>query len=146
MKKSIQITGIVLVAMLVVSVATQLRAQTDASGSSSSDSAESLPQAALLTERGRELAKQLRLLKRARDSMGSKHPTLPSVNKQIEGIEEQLQAWEPAMGDKAENPFQTSRSTPTPQMNEYDLRQIVIRLNKRVEALEKRVADLERGL
>jgi uncharacterized protein involved in exopolysaccharide biosynthesis len=142
MRKSLQIVGVLLVAMLVFSIATKLRAQTDDSGSGSAKSAENVPQAALLTERGRQLAEQLRLLKRSRDSMGSKHPSLPSINTQIEAIEEQLEAWEPAFGEPAENPFHPGRATP--QMNEFDLRQIVIRLNKRVESLEKRVAELER--
>ena len=38
----------------------------------------------------------------------------------------------------------TDEEKATPQVNEYDLRQMVIQLNKRVEMLEKRVAELEK--
>lgn len=136
MKKSVQIIGVALVAMLVVSLASQLPAQTGSSDSKNSKSAEKAPQAALLTERGRELVEQLRLLRRSRENLGSKHPTLPLINIQIAAIKEQLEAWEPAA-----NPFHPSQTTP--QINDYDLRQIVLRLNKRVEMLEKRVSELE---
>ncbi|QDV43182.1 hypothetical protein Enr13x_30370 [Stieleria neptunia] len=137
--------GVALVALLAVCVAGQLSAQTGPSekaDSKASKSADQIPRAALLTERGRQLAEELRMLKRSRDSMGSKHPTLPLVNKKIEAIEEQLEAWEPAVGAPPPNPFHPQQEA-KPQMNDYDLRQIVIRLTKRVELLEKRVAELE---
>ena len=146
MKGSKPLIGVALIALLAVCVAGQLSAQTGPSetgDSKAAKSADSVPRAALLTERGRQLAEELRMLKRSRDSMGSKHPTLPLVNKKIEAIQEQLEAWEPAVGEPPENPFHPNQE-PKPQMNEYDLRQIVIRLTKRVESLEKRVAELER--
>ena len=43
-----------------------------------------------------------------------------------------------------QNPFDAQEASP--QMNEYDLRQVVIRLTKRVEALEQRVSQLEAKL
>lgn len=126
--------AVVLVSMTAGLVTSQLFAQTERAKPS-----DQVPQAALLTERGKQLAEELRLLKRSRETMGPKHPSLPLVNKKIEAIQEQLQAWEPAA-----NPFRPeSGEKTTPQMNEYDLRQMVIRLNKRVEMLEKRVSQLE---
>jgi hypothetical protein len=109
-----------------------------------------IPNAALLTQRGRELAQELRMLRRTRDTMGSKHPTRPLIEQKIEAVEEQLQAWEPAFGNPPPNPFQPGGGQPggeadAPQMNEYDLRQMVIRLTKRVEELERRVSQLERA-
>lgn len=145
MKYQKHLIGVGLIALFGTIAATQLSAQTGPAQdgeSKTQPSAEQVPRAALLTERGRQLAEELRLLKRSRESMGSKHPTLPLVNKRIEAIEEELQAWEPAIGPPADNPFHPNPGKP--QMNDFDLRQMVIRLNKRVEALEKRVAELER--
>ncbi len=144
MKVPLSLVGVGLIALLVVCLTSQLSAQTgsqDKSGSKAK-SADEVPRAALLTERGRQLAEELRMLKRSRDSMGAKHPTLPLVNQKIEAIEEQLEAWEPAIGEPPPNPFHPDQES-KPQMNDYDLRQIVIRLSKRVESLEKRVAELE---
>ncbi len=110
-----------------------------------------IPDAALLTQRGRELAQELRMLRRTRNNMGSKHPTRPLIEQKIEAVEEQLQAWEPAFGNPPPNPFQPGGDrqpgggADAPQMNEYDLRQMVIRLSKRVEELERRVSQLERS-
>ena len=129
--------------MLATFLTAHLNAQTGglpAPNSKSTANADVVPQAALLTERGRQLAEELRMLKRSRESMGSKHPTLPLINQKIEAITEQLQAWEPA-----ENPFHPGdEQQKKPQINDYDLRQMVIQLNKRVEMLEKRVAELEK--
>ena len=144
MKKLHHAIGAVLVVSLAVFLATQSNAQTGPEADSDPGAAKSaapVPRAALLTERGRQLAEELRLLKRSRESMGAKHPTLPLINTKIAAIEEQLQAWEPSYGEPAENPFHPNPEKP--QMNEYDLRQIVIQLNKRVEQLEKRVTELE---
>jgi len=111
-----------------------------------------IPEAALLTERGRQLAQELKMLRRTRATLGSKHPTLPLIVKKIEAVEEQLEAWEPAFGTPPPNPFQpqssrsgSTRMSTSPQMNEYDLRQMVIRLTRRVEELERRVSQLERA-
>ena len=100
-----------------------------------------IPRAALLTERGRELAEELRMLKRTRDSLGSKHPTLPVVLEKIEQVKLQLQAWSPS-GAGAENPFRPGQSKP--EINQTDLRQIVLQLSMRIEQLERRVQTLEK--
>ncbi|OYP33034.1 hypothetical protein [Rhodopirellula sp. MGV] len=109
-------------------------------GKESDDSEIVVPNAALLTERGKELTEEMRVLKRNLAAMGERHPSRPTVEAKIEAIQEQLQAWEPAYGNES-NPFRAAEAMP--QMNEYDLRQLVIRLNKRVELLEQRVSELE---
>ncbi|MCO8122479.1 hypothetical protein NHH03_12090 [Stieleria sp. TO1_6] len=138
--------AVILLAGLATSLTAHLWAQTESPEtlpppSAESSDSETVPGAALLTERGRQLAQELRMLKRSRANLGSKHPTLPLITKKIEAIEEQLEAWEPAMGEPAENPFHAEN--PKPQINDYDLRQMVIQLNKRVEQLEKRISVLE---
>lgn len=138
MKSVSRVLAALLIVAVLGSVAAKLNAQgrTQPGGKKPAAASEQIPPAALLTERGRQLADELRLLQRSRDSMGAKHPTLPLINKKIEAVLEQLQAWEPAP-----NPFHAEESGP--QMNEYDLRQVVIKLSKKVEELEKRVAKLE---
>ncbi|MEO1526310.1 MAG: hypothetical protein AAFX06_12795 [Planctomycetota bacterium] len=99
-----------------------------------------VPAGALQTERGRELAIELKNLYRSKQSMGPRHPSLPTVEKRIEAVKSLLKAFAPA-----ENPFKgkdNSDADPN-MMNDYDLRQLVLKLNKRVEQLEKRVEELE---
>ncbi|MEL6109957.1 MAG: hypothetical protein AAFU85_28430 [Planctomycetota bacterium] len=102
-----------------------------------------VPPGALLTERGRELAFELKNLYRSKENMGARHPSLPTVEKRIKSVKELLKAFAPA-----ENPF--DRETKDKQtgsantLNEFDLRQLVVQLSKRVEMLEKRVEELER--
>ncbi|MCD0458856.1 hypothetical protein U8335_19690 [Roseiconus lacunae] len=141
MKNSAPFRFIASLALLTV-LGTALWAQVDESKPAPEETVEIVPKAALLTERGKQLVEELRILRRNLGSMGLKHPNRPGVEAKIEAINEQLQAWEPAYG-KPSNPFRASEQAP-PQMNEYDLRQLVIKLNKRVEALEKRVEILER--
>ncbi|MEM0925961.1 MAG: hypothetical protein AAGJ83_07980, partial [Planctomycetota bacterium] len=104
---------------------------------------ESVPEAALLTERGRQLANELKMLQRTRDTLGPKHPTLPIVEQKIKDVLGLLSAWEPKYGE-SDNPFRKGEASDRVEMmNEYDLRQVVLRLSKRVDELEKRVATLE---
>jgi len=101
-----------------------------------------VPQAALLTERGQQLADRLQHLRRAEANMGDKHPSLPDVQQQIEEIKVQLEAWTPAA-----NPFRASNELPIrqiPQMNDEDLRQLVLRLTDDIRLLEQRIERLER--
>ncbi len=114
-----------------------------------------IPPAALLTDRGRELADSLKNLRRTRANLGPKHPTLPVIEQAISDTEKQLQAWLPN-GTENENPFKTRDAAPRESsldvgrnsspagMNSTDLRQLVLRLHERVEALEARVQALER--
>jgi len=144
MKKISIVLATMLVAVFALSLETSLPAQTGSESVESDRAEKPIPEAALLTERGRQLANELRLLRRTRSTLGSKHPTLPLVEKQIAAVEEQLEAWEPAFGKPPANPFHPEAEA-MPQMNEYDLRQIVIRLSRQVEQLEKRVEQLERA-
>ena len=59
-----------------------------------------VPSGALLTERGRELAFELKNLYRSKESMGPRHPSLSAVEKRIKSVKELLKAFAPA-----ENPF-----------------------------------------
>lgn len=113
-----------------------------------------IPAAAMLTDRGRELAENLRHLRRTRANLGGKHPTLPVIEEAIAETEQQLRAWLPNESG-SDNPFkhldsQSQRSgsmgrvdSEKSVMNENDLRQLVLRLHARIEQLELRVRTLE---
>ncbi len=106
-----------------------------------------IPEAALLTDRGTELAQQLRLLRWSEARMGPKHPALPDVRQQIADVEELLKAWQ-----IAPNPFRLSDITEPDQllagnatdMNERDLQQIVLILAKEVQDLNHRLSLVNR--
>ena len=108
---------------------TQLKADSD------------IPEAALLTERGTQLAARLKWLRNAESKLGAKHPSLADIKKQIVDIKEELKAWAPGG-----NPFQGSDglARKVPQMNDEDLRQLVLRLTNEITELKNRVAKLER--
>ncbi len=63
-----------------------------------------IPKAALATQRGIELAAQLESLRHAEKSLGSRHPSMPDVRKQIANIRRVLMAWEsePSLADLPE--------------------------------------------
>lgn len=115
---------------------------------------EAIPPAALLTDRGRELAENLRNLRRTRANLGGKHPTLPVVERAIAETERQLRAWLPSE-EGSDNPFKNLDSSPQRSssaarneseksaINETDLRQLVLRLHAKIEQLEERVRLLE---
>lgn len=115
---------------------------------------EGVPHAALLTDRGRELAENLRNLRRTRANLGEKHPTLPVIEQAIAETERQLRAWLPSESG-SDNPFRNLDSPPrrarpvTPVdsensvMNDTDVRQLVLRLHARIDQLEARVRTLE---
>ena len=100
-----------------------------------------IPKAALLTERGAELADRLKWLRRAQFNMGAKHPSLPEVRSQIEGVKEQLKAWAPAPNAKSIEGRDLKRVIP--QLNDEDLRQLVLQLTEDVAILKRRVQTLE---
>ncbi len=115
-----------------------------------------IPPAAYLTDRGRELAENLRSLRRTRANLGAKHPTLPVIEQAIAETQQQLRAWLPE-DPIAENPFKNRDTTPpatqagppakaaSVTMNDADLRQLVLRLYKKIESLEARVRTLEQA-
>lgn len=102
-----------------------------------------IPEAAMLTERGNQLATRLRWLRNAESKLGPKHPSLPDIKKQIADVKEELKAWAP--GD---NPFHGASTDGVarkiPKMNDEDLRQLVLRLTNEVRELKNRVEKLER--
>ncbi len=100
-----------------------------------------VPAAALLTERGQELAERLRQLRRIEATMGAKHPARGEVQGEIEAVIEQLNAWSPALRSLAGD---QSLEDALPAMNEHDLRQLILRLSVKVEQLESRVSALEK--
>ena len=100
-----------------------------------------VPAAALLTQRGQELAERLRQLRRIEATMGAKHPSRSEVQDEIEAVLEQLQAWSPAVRSTSTG---TSLPDALPAMNEHDLHQLILRLSTKVEQLESRVAALEK--
>jgi uncharacterized protein involved in exopolysaccharide biosynthesis len=104
-----------------------------------------IPPALLLTERGRELAKELRQLRRSEASMGARHPLMPQVRKQIEAVKEQIAAWSPRVQQFSEDKS-SSVADALAEMNEQDLRQLVLRMAGKLSQLEQRVESLERQM
>ena len=103
---------------------------------------EDIPKAALLTDRGQELAERLKMLRRNVKGMGAKHPALEETKSEIEAVKLQLEAWSPAP-----NPFRGKGEVPVraiPQMNDEDLRQLVIRLTDDIRLLEQRLERVEK--
>ena len=101
-----------------------------------------IPEAALLTQRGAELADRLKWLRRSEQSMGKNNPSLPEVREQIEGVLGQLKAWAPAPDTNTIEGSDLKRKVP--QMNDEDLRQLVLQLVQQVADLQTRVGALER--
>ena len=99
-----------------------------------------IPAAALLTERGQQLADNLNQLRRSEASMGDRHPSRGEVQDEIKAVIEQLRAWAPAMPSLADG---QALGDELPAMNEHDLRQLVLRLSAKVELLEARVTAIE---
>ncbi|MEM8668597.1 MAG: hypothetical protein AAGG48_13845 [Planctomycetota bacterium] len=101
-----------------------------------------LPPALLLTERGRALAEELKQLRRTEASLGGKHPLLPEVRARIAGVKEQIEAWSPRVQQ-----FSPDRSKPLPdvlpEMNDQDLRQLILRMAAKIAQLERRIETLE---
>ncbi len=101
-----------------------------------------IPRAALLTERGTQLANRLKFLRQSELTMGQKHPQFESVQDEIEEIKRELTAWSPAEwfdSDVGEGAL----AQRLPEMNDRDLRQVVLQLVGKIEQLENRVAELE---
>lgn len=103
------------------------------------------PPALLLTERGRALAKELRQLRRSEASMGARHPLMAQVRKQIEAVKEQIAAWSPRVQQFSEEKS-SSVADALPEMNEQDLRQLVLRMAGKLSQLEHRVQLLEQQI
>ena len=134
MKRISIATTVVLSLLVAIVVVSNTRAQEPRT--------DDVPKAALLTKRGAELADRLKWLRRSEASMGRNHPLLPEVRAQIKGVQEQLKAWAPAPNENTFEAFDLKRRVP--QMNEEDLRQLVVQLAEQVTELNERVTRLER--
>ena len=138
-------------------VPSQLSTPTRSSSSVSSQRAEApkvfedkVPDAALLTNRGTELAARLKSLRYAESTLGAKHPSMESVREQIVSIKQELKAWTPVSietesdqeADEEDDAEEKTRET-LATMNNSDLRQLVIRLSVDVTDLRQRIGELE---
>ena len=132
------IFSIVFVAFAIVSLSLSRTAvgQGESKPSTSNSVEKEIPRAALLTERGMQLADRLRQLRRTEANMGPAHPLLPEIQNEIVEVKDQLAAWSPANNPKLAEQI--------PQMNDEDLRQLVLRMSTRIKNLENRVHKLER--
>ncbi len=99
-----------------------------------------IPDAALESDRGRDLADQLRRLRRAQSTMGKNHPSLGTVREEIARVEKELQAWLP----KAEEGKSITGSNN--EMNPDELRQLILQMAVQIKRLESRVDALEKRL
>ena len=119
----------------------QTGVQPDIGGTVQEATPSEVPPAALLTERGTQLAERLMHLRRAEARMGPKHPSMAAIQSQIADVKRELSAWA-----RAENPFAArpgAKPVPEPSLAEQDLRQLVIKLAAKVATLEARIARLE---
>jgi hypothetical protein len=109
-------------------------------GQRQSNIGDGIPQAAMKSDRGRQLADQLQRLKRAEATLGKNHPSLGTVREEIKQIEEQLQEWLP----KAEPT--TPSGEPAKGTSQDELRRLVLRMAVQIQRLESRVDALEKKL
>lgn len=113
----------------------------DSKASSSRPAIDEIPAAALLTDRGRQLADQLRHLRRAKATMGPKHPSYAGVLAQIAKIKKEL-----AAETAAENPL-LARDQPPPktlaELSDQELRQLILQMAVKIAQLEARIEKLE---
>jgi hypothetical protein len=104
-----------------------------------------VPESAMQTELGRQLAARLRHLRRAESTMGQKHPSLRATQDEIAAVKERLAAWGPG----AQQGFRTNDqilSNAVRSMNDADLRQLVFRMALKIEQLENRLRQVEEQL
>ncbi|NND98693.1 MAG: hypothetical protein HKN47_15335 [Pirellulaceae bacterium] len=104
-----------------------------------------IPDAVLQTDRGTELAEQLRMLRYNESTLGSKHPAMETVREQIADIKDELDSlasdFRPEDGTTVTVDETTPRSLA--QLSELDLRQLVLRLSTDVSTLRDRISELE---
>lgn len=96
-----------------------------------------IPRAALLTEKGMQMAARLKMLKESASRMGSRHPSLPEIQRQIAEIKTQLKNWAdaPARAD--------GKGTKQRVLSNQELQEIVFQLANEVDMLKQKVARLE---
>ena len=97
-----------------------------------------IPRAALLTEKGMQLAAKLKMLRESESRMGSRHPSLPEVQRQIAEIRTELREWVRAPSKQNGDGEPRVR-----ELTRDELQQIVFRLAEEVDVLKQKVARLE---
>lgn len=109
-----------------------------------------IPESAFLTERGLELAAQLKRLRYTESTLGSRHPSLPSIQEQIVSIRRILKSWgdedvdlQDLVDDEREKEIVIVSETVLDQLSKNDLKQLVIRLAADVSRLRERLSELE---
>ncbi|WP_145421265.1 hypothetical protein [Planctomycetes bacterium K23_9] len=111
-----------------------------------------IPASALLTERGMELVAQLKRLRYAEATLGSRHPSMPGVQEQIVSIRRILKSW----GDEDESNASSRDEAGEPDkeivivsesvldaLSKDDLKQLVVRLAADVSKLRRRIDELQ---
>ncbi|MCG8651006.1 MAG: hypothetical protein MI861_14300 [Pirellulales bacterium] len=134
-----------LAAMTITSLAVGQSRPADEGAKSTQEPADAIPEAALLTERGQQLAERLKYLRTAESNMGAKHPSRKKIQDEIKKVKEELSAWAP-LQDSSSAEGQKSVAQALPAMNDRDLRQLILRMSGRIEQLEQRVEKLERRM
>lgn len=107
-----------------------------------------IPESALLTERGLDLVTQLKRLRYAESSLGSRHPSLPGVREQIQSIRRILKSWgnegnTVASRNDSEKEVVIVSESILDALSKDDLKQLVVRLATDVSDLRKRLSELE---
>ncbi|MGB7346544.1 MAG: hypothetical protein WBD20_20150 [Pirellulaceae bacterium] len=106
-----------------------------------------IPESALLTERGMELAAQLKRLRYTEATLGSKHPSMASVREQIVSIKRILKSWgeadeEQSDAEPAEKEIVIVSEAVLDSLSKDDLKQLVVRLATDVSRLRQRLEEL----
>jgi len=96
-----------------------------------------------LSDQQRQVADELRLLKRAESRMGAKHPAVQDVRKKIADLTEQLEGMA-AVSSQQKNQARPTQSLSIADMNDQQLRQLILRMAIKIEQLETRIETLER--
>ncbi|TWT81129.1 hypothetical protein CA13_25770 [Planctomycetes bacterium CA13] len=148
MNRSIPFVALLFLAVL---TGTQLdaltRGQVSELRSSGNDSAvevdKGVPAEALKTEEGMALVQRLRMLRLSESKLGKAHPSVKSIQAEISAVLKQIKSLAPTAEESA------GQSRPQKEimaMSERELRELVLRMAARIEALDARVVVLERHL
>ncbi len=100
-----------------------------------------IPESALLTDHGIELASRLRMLRNSEARLRKKHPCFNTVQTEIKSIKRELAAMSAVPTLASETNLSIEQS---PLMSNRDLRQLVVQLVGKIDHLEDRIAKLEK--
>ncbi|MFK7738285.1 MAG: hypothetical protein AB8B50_19835 [Pirellulaceae bacterium] len=106
-----------------------------------------LPPKAYFTQRDSSLERELLLLKESESRMGESHPQLPAIRKKIRDLEAEVEAFHsiPNPFRRLENEGLGPRDI-VQQLNDEELRTLVVRLSIDVKDLRSRVVSLEKQI